>query len=192
MTFLYVGVVDRLDFQWPVAHPVQAVAALTALRDSAMSILEHHHQVSAIHDRVIPDCLHDATCPSEALFADIIATSCHRIFALRHTSQAVTLAKLIDAGAWTDAALTLIALELPQWRLRRLAYDEGEWHCALSSNREMPDWLDASVETHHADMALAILAAFLEARQARRTPEPSRASVSQDNFYEPVSSDHFA
>ena len=39
-------------------------------------------------------------------------------------------------GAWTDAALALIDLELPQWQFRRIAYDEGEWSCALSRERE--------------------------------------------------------
>ena len=65
-------------------------------------------------------------------------------------------------GAWTDAALALIELELPQWRVRRLAYDDGEWYCSLSRGRELPDWLDQPVEGRHADLALAILSAFVE------------------------------
>ena len=83
--------------------------------------------------------------------------------------------------AWTDAALALIDLELPQWQVRRLAYDEGEWHCALSRQRELPDWLDQSIETRHADLALAILSAFVEAQRisatVSRTSVPDRAAA---------------
>ena len=72
-------------------------------------------------------------------------------------AKADRIEQLIQSQAWTDAALALIELELPQWQLRRLVYDDGEWYCALSRQREMPDWLDQSVESHHADLARAIL-----------------------------------
>ena len=78
-------------------------------------------------------------------------------------------------GAWTDAALALIDLELPQWQVRRIAYDEGEWYCALSRQRELPEWLDQSIEARHADLALAMLSAFVEARRA--SAPSSRTSV---------------
>ena len=103
--------------------------------------------------------------------------------------------RLIESHAWTDAALALIDLELPQWQVRRLAYDEGEWHCALSRQRELPDWLDQSIETRHADLALAILSAFVEAQ--RVSAPSSRTSVPAvprhaNSLYEPVCSDNFA
>ncbi len=44
-------------------------------------------------------------------------------------------------------------LELPLWQVRRIAYDEGEWHCALSRERELPDWLDAAVEARYSSRA---------------------------------------
>jgi hypothetical protein len=103
--------------------------------------------------------------------------------------------QLIRTGAWTDAALALIDLELPFWQVRRLAYDDGEWYCALSRERELPDWLDQSIEATHADLALAILSAFVE---ARRISEPeSRGSVPAvkaiaTDFYEPVSIDNYS
>ena len=28
-----------------------------------------------------------------------------------------------------------------QWQVRRIVYDAGEWHCALSRQRELPDWV---------------------------------------------------
>jgi len=32
--------------------------------------------------------------------------------------------------------------------------------------RELPDWLDQSIEARHADLSLAILSAFIEAQRA--------------------------
>lgn len=95
-----------------------------------------------------------------ATFTAICLASCKRLPAMRRSADARRLDRLVEAGAWTDAALALIAIELPAWQLRRLAFDEGEWHCALSTQRDMPDWLDDAVETHHPDMATAILDAF--------------------------------
>jgi hypothetical protein len=95
-----------------------------------------------------------------ASFTAICLACCKRLPAMRRTAEARRLDRLVAAGAWTDAALALIAIELPGWQLRRLAFDESEWHCALSMERNMPDWLDDAVEAHHADMATAMLDAF--------------------------------
>lgn len=108
------------------------------------------------------------------LFTNVLG-SCHRVAAMRHTGQVARLYALIEAEAWVDAALLLVALELPLWKLRRLEYDEGDWHCALSQNRDTPEWLDASVDGRHADMALAIIGAFLEARRSREDRLPRAA-----------------
>ncbi|WP_315755237.1 MULTISPECIES: hypothetical protein [unclassified Bradyrhizobium] len=75
------------------------------------------------------------------------------------------IARLLETEARIDAALELIALQLPRWQLRRIAYDDGEWHCALSQQRELPDWLDRCAEARHSDLALAILHAAAEARR---------------------------
>lgn len=90
---------------------------------------------------------------------------------------AARIERLIRAGARIDAALALIALELPQWQLRRIAYDGGEWHCALSRSRELPDWLDQSAEGQGADLTEALLAALIEAQRitaASRAPSALR------------------
>jgi hypothetical protein len=102
----------------------------------------------------------------------------------------IRIERLIEAGAWTDAALALLET-LPQWRLRRLAWADGEWHCALSRRRELPDCLDDAIETHHADMALAILSALVE---ARREPAPpvSVPALPRPLLYEPVCCENFA
>jgi hypothetical protein len=102
--------------------------------------------------------------------------------------------RLIDAEAWTDATLALLQLELPLWQVRRVAYDEGEWHCALSRERELPDWLDAGVEGRHGELALALLSAFVEVQAlAVEASRPSVPSVRQvlEPLYEPVTCDHF-
>jgi len=100
---------------------------------------------------------------------------------------------LIAAGAWTDAALTLIASELPQWKLRRLAYDDGEWHCVLSPQRELPEWLDDSIEAHHENLSLALFKALVEA--ARQQPvETSKPTVPRVRIkqLDPICCDNFA
>src|SRR6266404_8632247 len=102
-------------------------------------------------------------------------TPCRCFQSVGQTEKTARIERLIGSGAWTDAALALIDLELPQWQVRRIAYDEGEWYCALSRERELPDWLDQSVEGRHADLALAILTAFVEAE--RLTAPSSRTSV---------------
>ena len=141
------------------------------------------------------DRLRDACCVTAEFLADIIRASCRRFPSPVQDFRSARIERLIESQAWTDAALALIDLELPQWQVRRLAYDDGEWYCALSRQRELPDWLDQAIETRHADLALAILSAFVEAQSISSTP--SRTSVppvpQQANpLYEPVYSDNFA
>jgi hypothetical protein len=128
------------------------------------------------------------------LLSEVLAVCCPRLNLLRHTERAAHAEQMIAQGAWTDAVLAVLALELPQWQLRRLAYDAGEWHCALSRQREMPEWLDQSIEAHHADLPMAILRAFIGARQASgpamRSSVPAAPHLPREP-YEPVLSDNF-
>ncbi len=94
------------------------------------------------------------------LMSELVASVCRRFPSLGQPEKTARIRELIQLRAWTDAALALIDLELPFWQVRRIAYDEGEWYCALSRERELPDWLDRSVEARHPDLALAILGAF--------------------------------
>jgi hypothetical protein len=155
-----------------------------------MSLLSIHRDPAEFGDR-----LRDAHAANAEVLAEIINTTCRRFPALGQSGRTARVERLIQSGAWTDAALALIELELPQWQIRRIAYDQGEWHCALSRERELPDWLDQSAEAHHADMALAILAAFVEAQRssapASRTSVPAVAHDASP-LYEPVCSDNFA
>jgi hypothetical protein len=106
--------------------------------------------------------LRDAPVVTATLMQEIIEHGCRRVLPSRPTARTARIECLIAAAAWTEAALALIELELPQWQLRRIAYDSGEWHCALSRERELPDWLDQSIEARHADLALAILTALVD------------------------------
>ncbi|WP_314947047.1 hypothetical protein [Bradyrhizobium cosmicum] len=137
--------------------------------------------------------LRHAQTMTRPLMLDIMRT-CRRFPSLGQSEHTARVERLIDAQAWTDAALALMEFELPLWQVRRIAYDEGEWHCALSHERELPDWLDAAVEAHHADLALALLTAFVEVRAlAAEAALPSVPSFRQtlDPFYEPAACENF-
>jgi hypothetical protein len=160
------------------------------LWDKTMTLLQGYHEPGGLNDR-----LHDADAVTSELMAEIVVTTCRRFPPIRSTGKTARIARLIGSEAWTDAALALIDLELPQWQVRRIVYDEDEWHCALSRQRALPDWLDQAIEAHHADLPLAILAAFVEARHvtapSNRTsvpPAPWRAELR----CEPVCCDNFA
>lgn len=94
-------------------------------------------------------------------------------------SRAVQLTRVAGAGAWTDAALALVELELPHWHVRRIERDGGEWHCTLSRYAHMPRELDDAADGRGPSLPLAILDAFLEARrrsQSEENPPPSSSS----------------
>jgi hypothetical protein len=94
----------------------------------------------------------------------VIAQACQR-FAAHGPAAKARVDRLIEAGAWTDAALTLVELELPQWSVRRLICEDGLWHCSLSKQPGLPTGLDETSEASHESLSLAILSAFVEARR---------------------------
>src|SRR5882757_4059591 len=155
-----------------------------------MPLPSKHHHPGELSNR-----LRDADAMTAALMSEITGETCRRFPSVGQTEKTARIERLMGSGAWTDAALALIDLELPRWQVRRIAYDEGEWYCALSRQRELPDWLDQSIEAHHEDLALAILCAFVDARRID-TPS-SRTSVPMvprdvNPLYEPVCCDNFA
>lgn len=154
-----------------------------------MSLLLEHSTQAEFNDQL---------CDSHAMTAELMSDvirSCRRFPSTGRTSRTARLERLIESGAWTDAALALIDIELPQWQVRRIAYDQGEWYCALSRQRELPDWLDQSIEGRHAELSLAILSAFIEARRvgtpSARTSVPAVTRNARGPF-EPACSDNFA
>jgi hypothetical protein len=143
----------------------------------------------------LDDRLRDAPEVTAELMSEILAETRRRFPSVGRKGKTARLEHLIRSEAWTDAALALIDLELPQWQVRRIAYDQGEWHCALSRQRELPEWLDQSIETHHADLPLAILSAFADARLSSAPSD--RTSVpfvprEANPLYDPVLTDNFA
>jgi hypothetical protein len=154
-----------------------------------MRLLREHRDPLEIGDR-----LRIAPAVTPELMAEVVGAACRRFPSMGQAGKTARIERLIRSAAWTDAALALIDLELPLWQVRRIAYDEGEWYCALSRERELPDWLDRSIEARHADLALAILSAFVEAeRIAAPSSRPSVPAVSRDAtpLYEPACCDNF-
>ena len=137
--------------------------------------------------------LYSAIEANAAIMADVIRVACRRFPSHGQSERTARIGQLICSGAWTDATLALLDLELPLWQIRRVAYDEGEWYCALSRERELPDWLDQSIEGRHPDLALAILTAFVEAQRiSRKESRPSVPVVERSVpiFHEPIFSDN--
>ena len=158
--------------------------------DDAMPLLTERRDFDTLNDR-----LRAADAVTAKLMSELVATTCRRYRSTGPAGKSARIERLIGSQAWTDAALALIDLELPQWQVRRIAYDEGEWHCALSRARELPEWLDQPVETRHADLPLAILSAYLDAQcisaSSRRTSVPM-VPRDADAFYTPLCCDNFA
>jgi hypothetical protein len=112
------------------------------------------------------------TVTSELMF-EVITHGCLRFHA-QHPSHKAKVARLIESGAFNDAILALQELELPQWKLRRVAYDDGEWHCSFSRQLGVPAELDEMAEATHEILSVAMLCAFLEARHLSQTENGAR------------------
>jgi hypothetical protein len=143
----------------------------------------------------LADRIRNAHAVTTDLISSVVKAACRRFPSVGQAGKTARIERLIASEAWTDAALALIDLELPQWQVRRIAYDEGEWHCALSRARDLPEWLDQAVEAYHSDLPLAILSAFVAARQVTApSDKTSVPTVLRDTsaIYEPVCCDNFA
>src|SRR5262249_1103684 len=141
------------------SHVAAAVTDATADRDSGvmLSISDLQDQVQRLTTR-----LRGASAPDARLFADVIANGCPRTRTLGEMGKTVRLKQLMEGGAWTDAAFELLELELPQWKVRRIVSDDGEWHCRLSAQPWLPEGFDEIAETFHRSLPLAILAAVVQ------------------------------
>jgi hypothetical protein len=143
----------------------------------------------------LADQLRLAPAVTPELFSAIIAESCTRLPVTKRAGRTAHLDQLIKAGAWTDAALALVGLELPAWKLRGLVYDDGEWHCSLSKQPNLPAELDDTADASHEELSLAVLSAFIQARwgatatqevgisSVPQVPPKAGYSISCDNFY---------
>ncbi len=154
-----------------------------------MPPLSEHRDPPELHER-----LRTAHAVTVELMSEIVGEACRRFPSMAQTEKTARIEQLIGSEAWTDAALALIDLELPLWQVRRIAYDEGEWYCALSRERELPDWLDRSIEARHPDLALAILSVFVETQRITApSSRPSVPTVARDAnpLFEPLCCDNF-
>ena len=131
---------------------------------------------AVLFDR-LDDELRVAPEPAQSLFAKIIGSACTRIPVLSKSEKATRIDRLIESGAWTDAALALIELELPAWKLRRLVREDGEWFCSLSRQPNMPVEFDDTVDASHEVLPLAILRAFIDARRRAGIPDAVTSAV---------------
>lgn len=127
----------------------------------------------------LDDELQAAPEAARAVFAKIIGSACSRVPVLSKSGKAARMERLIESGAWTDAAMALIESEMPGWKLRRLVYENGEWFCSLSRQPNMPTDIDDSADAAHQVLPLAILRAFLEARRRGNFATASAPAVPQ-------------
>jgi hypothetical protein len=141
------------------------------------------HPKTADRLGLLADQVRSAQVVTPDLVSDLINGACVRLPALGRTDKGARLSRLIDAGAWTETALALIELELPQWQVRRLVHDDGEWLCSLSRDPNLPAEFDDTVDVGHEILPLALLSAFLEARrEAVATRQVSVTAVPQVKF----------
>jgi hypothetical protein len=123
------------------------------------------------------------------LLTEVMAEACIRFAAYGNATKAL-FNQLVAHGAWIDAVLLLLQFELPQWKLKRILYDDGEWHCFLSKQPQFPLGFDEGAEARHEVLQLAMLLAFIKARSAVATgatsvPQvtvPPSCTVCCDNF----------
>ena len=127
--------------------------------------------------------LRGASAISRTCILDAIVHGCVRFHAHAPSTQAKVF-RLIEAGAFVDATCSLQELEMPQWKLRRIVYDDPQWHCSFSRHSALPMELDDIAEGSHEVLPLAILSAFLEARRLTlaANPFPPR-SIPQARFH---------
>jgi hypothetical protein len=99
------------------------------------------------------------------IIASVVANACARFAVFAKAGKTARFDALMSAGACNDAALCLIELKLPAWKLRRLVYEDGEWFCSLSREPNLPLAFDDTADGTHEVAPLAILSAFVEARR---------------------------
>lgn len=138
---------------------------------------------------------------SADLMLDLIEATSALLPELNGTRKAAVVHRLVKCRAWTDAALALLEIELPQWKLRRLVFEDGKWLCSLSKQVYLPLGLDDSVDARHEVLPLAILSALLEARRDTITqespptvPHPRSApdhAASRENLFCVIPCDNF-
>jgi hypothetical protein len=153
-----------------------------------LNVLEYNAHAVALEQR-----LRSAAALTPDLMSDVIAQACTRLPSLMLTAKA-RINRFVDSGAWTDAALALLELELPQWKVRRLVWEDGEWFCSLSKQPWIPLGLDDLAEASHESLPLAILLALVEARTVTTLPRAAAVPSTRptEDRYHAICCDNFA
>ena len=116
---------------------------------------------------------------SAALFQKVMESAGERLSILRRAGKIAHIERLLEEAACTDAALALADIEMPNWKIRRLVFENDEWRCSLSRQPSVLIEFDAMAEANHAVLSLAILRALIEARRINRAePISAPADVS--------------
>jgi hypothetical protein len=108
---------------------------------------------------------------SRPCILQVIGRGCVRFHAHHPRTQA-NVFRLIEAGAFIDAACALQELEIPDWKLRRMIYDDPYWYCSFLKYPTLPIELQDVAEAAHHSLPLAIFSAFLEARRLTLVAKP--------------------
>jgi hypothetical protein len=124
----------------------------------------------------LQDQLRRAPIVTADLMSEFVTSACTRVIMPSCAGKAAKINRLIECEAWTEAALALVDLELPQWRLHRLVYEDDIWLCSLNKQWNLPGWLSDCAETRHQSLPLAILTALIEARQCSESESVRAAS----------------
>jgi hypothetical protein len=117
-----------------------------------------------------------ATDVTSVLMSNVMTIACVRVGALGPATK-VKVKWLIEAGAWTDATIALLGLELPQWKVRRLINEDGKWLCSLSKQPRLALQYGQVAEASHENLPLAILIALLHAQRSAAVSANGLATV---------------
>lgn len=139
------------------------------------------HPKTADRLSLLADRIRSAQAVTPDLVSHIIDGACVRLPALGRTEKAARLNRLVEAGAWTEVAFALIELELPQWQVRRLVCDDGEWLCSLSAQPNLPAELDDTADARHQNLPLALLSVLLEAQRQMADAREVRLPMAPQN-----------
>ena len=126
MPLLYRWALYGIASLWRATYSVSqpASASADAKRYAAMSFsLNNETGPVALQDRV-----QRSTTMTPKAMTNAIG---HRSFLLWDSAAKARIVRLIDSGAFTDAALALVELEAPDWNLRSLLYDAA-WQLGKS------------------------------------------------------------
>ena len=117
-----------------------------------------------------------------ALFQKVMQSAGERLSILRRAGKTAHIERLLEEAACTDAALALADIEMPNWKIRRLVFENDEWHCSLSRQPGLPIEFDEMAEANHAVLSLAVLRALIEGRRINRAePISAPADVPLDS-----------